>query len=157
MNEREIITYVNNIIKNSSKEDIDKIYDKYVLVSLDKNKLFNDCPIHEIMKSDLVDLNSIDVDKLYAELRLKYADDIINKIILQNEDHIVRKIKDVLTFTFEKIYHDSDIIKIIIDDYRDISLCSIPDIIYSTVLASSNLLSQTIVNNRFELKISKRI
>jgi hypothetical protein len=156
MSEKEIITYIDNIINNLSRESIQKIYDKYILISLDKNKLFHDCPIHEIMKYDLCNLKSINMDKLYKELRLKYSDDIIDKIILKDEEHIMKKILDILKFIFEKIYKEIDKIIVVINNYQNNSICSIPVIIYRIIISnySQNIISQDYIDDRFEITIS---
>jgi phosphoglycerate-specific signal transduction histidine kinase len=155
MNEDQIISYLDKIM-NADEKNIQRIYNEYVLFSHENNTLFHDCPIHEIMKKDLIVSHTLSLDKLYTKLLEKYDQSLIDKFILVDDINIRQKLLNIITFAFDKIYKDYSKINILINGYNENNFYkSIPDIIYSILITYFHIMSTKVIDDKLEIITSR--
>lgn len=85
-------------------EALKELSDRYVLVNHIENNTVHDCPIHEILYDDFIQLNKETNLEILHELENKYPRELFDQIFPRNNINIKRKIINTINFTIDQVY-----------------------------------------------------
>ena len=155
----ESIMALEEIIISSDIDTLKKICDRYVLLSNDKaNKFHHDCPIMEIVKSDIdKTTNPSHIRSRYNELINKYGKEVVDLLVVEDSKIIQNKIAEVLNFAMDKIYH-SDAIRVEFNRFYNPFMkgTSIPSLIYSVIGENFDIIDQCVIGQPNYVIIKRR-
>jgi hypothetical protein len=145
------------ILSSSSKNYIEQIHERYVLLAHDDNEFHHDCPIIELLKSDIDSSKRPLIYEYYQSLIDKYGKESVDLLIVEDEKFIQSKILNILNLAMDQIYK-SDTIRVEFLRYTKSpsKVSSIPSLIYLTIGENFDIIDQQLLKQQNYIVIKKR-
>lgn len=132
--------------------------DHYVLTSIINTPRNHDCPIHEILYSDIEKYGTVKTKKAYQDLVEKYGQDICDLVFPKDENFIMDKIYRTILFAMDKVYNCDKLMVTVRGNINNsrFDQSSIPQLVYGSIQEHFDIVELRTSPERYEITITKK-